>query len=129
MIIVEATVFTKQIVDLITDDSYARLQKELIDDPEKGELLEGGGGIRKVRWLAKQGGKSGGIRVIYYYQRLHTIYMIYAYQKNKQEDLTSEQVKIFKAIGGCRRCVHILSVWIAKAGQIDENRHPSAISA
>ena len=97
MIIIEATVFTKQIVDLITDDSYARLQKELIDDPEKGELLEGGGGIRKVRWRAKHGGKSGGIRVIYYYQRLNMLYMIYAYQKNKQEDLTSEQVRIFKA--------------------------------
>ena len=97
MEIIETPIFTKLIIDLISDDSYSLLQKELAENPEKGKLLEGGGGIRKIRWKYKQGGKSGGLRIIYYFEKLNKIYMLYAYPKNEQEDLTREQIKIFKS--------------------------------
>jgi hypothetical protein len=42
------------------------LQRELVDDPERGALIEDGGGIRKMRYAAQGRGKSGGLRVIYY---------------------------------------------------------------
>lgn len=97
MEIIETPIFTKLIIDLISDDSYSLLQEELAENPEKGKLLEGGGGIRKIRWKYKQGGKSGGLRIIYYFERQNKIYMLYAYPKNEQEDLTREQIKIFKS--------------------------------
>ena len=59
----ETHVFTRQIIGLLSDDSYAELQRELIRNPKKGNLIVGGGGIRKLRWsLENNRGKSGGIR-------------------------------------------------------------------
>ena len=64
-----------------------------------GDIIQGTGGLRKIRWRQEGRGKSGGVRVIYYWMtRNEQIYMLYIYQKTKQEDLTSEQVKVLKSI-------------------------------
>ena len=64
-----------------------------------GDIIQGTGGLRKVRWKQEGRGKSGGVRVIYYWMtKNEQIYMLYIYQKTKQEDLTSEQVKVLKSI-------------------------------
>ena len=47
---VETPVFTKQITEIMSDDNYKALQEELIKHPEKGAVIAGGGGIRKIRW-------------------------------------------------------------------------------
>ena len=39
----------------------------LAEHPKSGDLMEGTGGIRKLRWSRGNKGKSGGVRVIYYY--------------------------------------------------------------
>ena len=39
----------------------------LAENPTAGDIMEGTGGVRKVRWARRGGGKSGGFRVIYYY--------------------------------------------------------------
>ena len=62
----ETDIFTEQIVELIDDDSYAKLQSTLIADPEAGDLMPRSRGLRKVRWKAPGRGKRGGIRVIYW---------------------------------------------------------------
>lgn len=41
--------------------------KEISSEPEKGDLIRASGGVRKIRWYPDGVGKSGGIRVIYYY--------------------------------------------------------------
>jgi len=51
---------------LLSDDEYKELQEHLIERPDVGTVIEGTGGLRKVRWAAKGGGKSGGVRIIYY---------------------------------------------------------------
>ncbi len=53
----------------LDDDTYARLQDYLLLDPEAGALIEGAGGLRKLRFSdARRGkGKRGGLRLIYYY--------------------------------------------------------------
>lgn len=63
----ETPVFTKLIKDLLSDDEYKELQIHLIENPESGDVIKGTGGLRKVRWAQKDTGKSGGIRVIYYW--------------------------------------------------------------
>jgi len=91
MVFYETPVFTEQIVELLDDDSYRELQSVLIREPESGDLIPRSRGLRKIRWRGAGRGKRGGIRVIYYLVTRDQIYMLYAYAKNKQEDLTKEQ--------------------------------------
>ena len=89
MVFIETSVFTRQIQTLLADEEYHELQVELMENPERGDIIKGGGGIRKVRWAAKGKGKSGGIRVIYYWLRDDgQIYMLLVYPKSQKEDLT-----------------------------------------
>ena len=74
---VETTLFTRLVNDIVSDDDYAKFQRELARHPEQGDLLEGCGGVRKVRMAARGKGKSGGARIIYLYLRhRQTIYLL-----------------------------------------------------
>jgi hypothetical protein len=89
----ETAIFTKQITNLITDDEYQLLQLFLTENPEAGAVISGSGGLRKLRWSGSGRGKRGGIRVIYYFlNKDGQIYMLFAYPKNQQDDLTDNQV-------------------------------------
>src|SRR5712692_8179286 len=89
---VETPIFTKVIERLIDDDEYRSLQIALMLRPEQGPVIRGGGGLRKVRWARPGGGKRGGLRIIYYWSLSETaFYMLYAYSKNDQGDLTPAQ--------------------------------------
>ena len=57
---IETPTFTRQILALLPDDDYRGLQNELMEDPERGDIIKGGGGVRKVRYAAKGHGKRGG---------------------------------------------------------------------
>jgi hypothetical protein len=99
MEIVETSLFTRQIKELIEDESYAELQLALVRRPDLGDLIPGSGGLRKVRWSQAGRGKRGGIRVIYYwYSPDDLIYMLLAYAKSTQENLTQEQLKILRKL-------------------------------
>jgi hypothetical protein len=96
---VETTVFTEQIVDAIDDDSYRQLQVALILRPEQGALIKGSGGLRKIRWSVPGQGKRGGIRVIYFWHAGdETFYLLFAYSKNVQGDLTPAQVRTLRRL-------------------------------
>jgi mRNA-degrading endonuclease RelE of RelBE toxin-antitoxin system len=99
MVIVETAIFTRLIAELLDDDEYKELQEALVNRPDLGDLIKGSGGLRKVRWKQKATGKSGGIRVIYYWvvDDYH-IRMLYVYPKGKQDDLTKQQIAQLKAI-------------------------------
>jgi hypothetical protein len=67
--------------------------------PDLGALIPGGGGIRKLRWAAKQRGKSGGIRIIYFWVVSHElIFMLAAYPKNEQVDLSASQLQFLRRL-------------------------------
>ncbi len=51
MVIVETKVFTRQAQVLLNDDDYRRLQTILVIRPDAGDLIPGGGGLRKIRWV------------------------------------------------------------------------------
>ena len=96
---VETPIFTKTVRKLLTDDDYRALQLALVLRPEQGHVIKGSGGLRKVRWGLGSHGKSGGIRVIYYWdQQQQLFYMLLAYPKNAQEDLTPEQLRILSRL-------------------------------
>ena len=95
----ETPVFTKLIQKLISDEQYHLLQLQLSVRPESGDIIKGGGGIRKLRWAGSGRGKRGGIRVIYYYFTTdEQIYMLFAYPKSKKDDLTADQLKQLKQL-------------------------------
>jgi len=91
--------FTRQITALLDDDVYADFQADLADRPDMGACIPGSGGIRKVRIAAKGHGKRGGARLIYYWAVSDSqIFMLLAYAKNEQENLTRDQVRVLKAL-------------------------------
>lgn len=99
MVIIETRIFTRCINELMSDDEYRTLQETLVKRPGMGDVVQGTGGLRKVRWKQEGHGKSGGVRVIYYWMTEdEQLYMLYVYQKSKQEDLTAEQKKALKSI-------------------------------
>jgi mRNA-degrading endonuclease RelE of RelBE toxin-antitoxin system len=99
VIIVETPVFTRQIDRLLSVTSYRELQNALVDDPSRGNVIPGTGGLRKVRWLGSGRGKRGGVRVIYYWIRDRDwILMLLAYPKSEREDLTAEQKRVLRQL-------------------------------
>ena len=92
---VETSVFTKQAEKLFDDASYRSLQQLLVEQPKSGIVIPGCGGLRKLRWKGSGRGKSGGLRIIYYFaQADHTCLLLYAYAINECEDLTRAQLNI-----------------------------------
>jgi hypothetical protein len=99
VLFVETPTFTRLITKLLSDDEYAGLQDELAIDPERGDLIRGGGGIRKVRYAVPGRGKSGGIRVIYYWVRSDSqILMLIAYPKSQKDNLTAAETAILRKL-------------------------------
>jgi mRNA-degrading endonuclease RelE of RelBE toxin-antitoxin system len=99
MVIIETSVFTRRVQALLDDDEYRRLQTVLVLRPDAGDLIPGGGGLRKIRWGAKGRGKRGGFRVIYYWVvKQDRILMLFLYAKNEQDDLTAAQLKVLHQI-------------------------------
>lgn len=65
MLFIETSIFTKYILEYLSDDEYSALQFFLKEHPESGKVVPSGGGVRKLRWAAKGQGKRGGLRIIY----------------------------------------------------------------
>jgi hypothetical protein len=62
--------------------------------PDAGDVVKGSGGVRKVRWSRQGGGKSGGVRVIYYNQLAKgEVVLIFLYAKNEFESVAGEKLK------------------------------------
>jgi mRNA-degrading endonuclease RelE of RelBE toxin-antitoxin system len=99
MVIVETSVFTRQVQKLLNEDEYRELQTALAERPDMGAILVGSGGLRKVRWAAQGRGKRGGVRVIYYWAvQQDRLLMLLIYPKSEMDDLTREQLKILRKL-------------------------------
>ena len=97
MEIVETSIFTREIVRVLNDEEYKKLQIFLVAHPRSGDIIKGSGGMRKLRWKVGGQGKSGGIRTIYYYQPTENIIlMIFVYKKSEAENLTPRQIELLK---------------------------------
>lgn len=81
----------------LNDDSLLALEALLLKDPQMGDVIEGTGGARKLRIQLEGRGKRGGGRVIYLdVFEQENLYLLFAYPKNVQEDLTPEQKKAIR---------------------------------
>ena len=65
MEIIETSIFTKRITEMLKDDEYKELQNFLCQHPKSGDVIRGSGGLRKLRWNFKGTGKSGKVFEIF----------------------------------------------------------------
>ncbi|MCH8104489.1 MAG: type II toxin-antitoxin system RelE/ParE family toxin [Proteobacteria bacterium] len=64
-------------------------------NPNAGVLIQGTGGIRKLRWARSGGGKSGGVRVIYYFHNEELpLYLLALFGKNEKANISMEEKKL-----------------------------------
>ena len=92
LLFVEATDFTRAIRGYFGDDeSYRAFQEALLADPMRGDIIQGCGGLRKVRWRDVRRGKGarGGLRIIYLYvPEAERILLLDVYDKDEAKDLS-----------------------------------------
>lgn len=99
MVIVETSVFTKQVQKLLSDEAYRHLQFDLATRPDMGAIIPMSGGLRKIRWGYRRQGKRGGVRVIYYWAvSQERLLMLMMYPKNVQDNLSPAQLKMLRQL-------------------------------
>jgi mRNA-degrading endonuclease RelE of RelBE toxin-antitoxin system len=86
--------FLKKVSKLSLGGRLEELKRELTTQPDKGDVITGTAGARKVRMGAEGRGKSGGFRVIYYLRVNHdTILFLDIYAKNEKDNLSQSEKK------------------------------------
>jgi len=100
-VFVELPAFERNRADYLDDTAFAGLQQVLMKNPEAGEVIEGTGGLRKMRFAdARRGkGKRSGLRVIYYWWSIGMQFWLYTlFDKDEMADLSPKQRKALKAM-------------------------------
>ena len=97
---IEVPLFSKRWKEIgLGDDELQALQIMLFKDPESGPVMEGTAGIRRVRFPIQNRGKSGSVRVCYTdFAEYEVIYLITAFEKKNQENLTNEEKSVLKKL-------------------------------
>ncbi len=97
---IEVPLFTKRWKEIgLGEEELTKLQVLLLKDPESGPVMEGTGGIRKVRFPISNRGKSGSVRVCYTdFEEYEVTYLITAFSKNEKENLTNEEKNVLKKL-------------------------------
>jgi hypothetical protein len=103
---IETSGFARWVVESWSDDALAKLEKDLLNDAEKGEVIPGCGGLRKLRVAdPKRGkGKRGGARVIYLHvPEAKLIFLVHVYDKGERDNLTAAQRRVLNGLAAAFR--------------------------
>ncbi len=113
MTVVETPFFLRKSAVLLAENERSELIAFLGMNPEAGDVIPETGGVRKVRWAAKGKGKSGGVRVIYYFHsETLPLFLLTVYSKSQQANLTKAERNEYK------RLVPLLVKAYAKSRQL-----------
>lgn len=97
--VVETPEFLSATRKLMSDEERALLVDYLAYNPTAGDLVQGTGGIRKLRWGVEGRGKRGGARVIYFYHDADMpLFALTAYAKNERSDLSQQDRNDFRQL-------------------------------
>ena len=96
-VVAETPTYLSAVNEFWDTDTQDEFKNYIGVNPLAGDIIPNTGGLRKVRWKSSKGGKRRGARVIYYfYNENHPIYLLFAYQKNVQSDLTEYEKKLLR---------------------------------
>ena len=98
---VETRVFAARLRARLDDDACRALQNDLLANPDRGEVMPGCGGLRKVRFSdpSRGKGKRGGVRVIYLHiPEAARIDLMTIYGKDEKDDLSEKEKKVLRAL-------------------------------
>ena len=77
---------------LLANADRRAIVDHLAAHPEAGDLIDGTGGVRKLRWARDGRGKSGGVRVIYYFHsETMPLYLLTMFAKNERANLSKAE--------------------------------------
>lgn len=97
--IAELPAFLSEVQSLLTADEHRELIDYLAQHPKSGVLIQGTGGVRKLRWGKGNRGKSAGVRVIYYfYDERIPLYLLTVFGKNDRANLTQAERNSLKIL-------------------------------
>ncbi|MDP2134284.1 MAG: hypothetical protein Q8J99_11795 [Sulfuritalea sp.] len=98
---VELPSFSRFHADYLDDEGLRSLQNALLANPDGGDVIEGTGGLRKLRHADRRRGKGkrGGLRVIYYWWQVRWQFWLFTlYDKDEMDDLSADERKALKAM-------------------------------
>jgi hypothetical protein len=96
MVFIESSLFERYLPRYFSDEEFGRMQMALRENPTVGVVIPGSGGIRKLRWRRQGMGKRGGMRVIYYLNRPHEIWLLTIYAKGEVETIPPHILRTLK---------------------------------
>ena len=90
--IAELPTYSRLAEKLLSAEERQDLINYLAEHPKCGDVMEGTGGVRKLRWRRGGQGKSGGVRVIYYFHDdLMPLYLLTLFAKGDKANLTKAE--------------------------------------
>ncbi|MGH8474188.1 MAG: type II toxin-antitoxin system RelE/ParE family toxin [Methylococcales bacterium] len=93
--VAETEPFQRKIKKLLSVEEKDDLIAYLSEHPNSGDLIQGSGGIRKLRWAKGTKGKSGSVRVMYYFHsEMMPLYLLAAFGKSEKANITTEEKNI-----------------------------------
>ena len=104
--VIATRTYTKRIAKLLPPEERTEMENAVATGPERYPVVPGTKGVRNARWSRPGMGKSGGVRLIYYFWvEPNAVVLITAYAKNEKEDLTdADKKEIRKIVDNLKRC-------------------------
>jgi hypothetical protein len=94
---IETRLFTRLADDYLGLDGLFALQLHLLQHPESGAIIQGSGGVRKLRWARPGSGKRGGLRIIYFLRtEKGQVWLLTLYAKNVRDSIPGHVLKRIK---------------------------------
>ncbi len=95
--IIESPLFSRLWPDYWSEGERGEFAAWIAENPNAGVVVPGSGGIRKIRWSCRGGGKRGGVRIIYYAAPASgVIWLLTMYAKSNRENVPAHILKALK---------------------------------
>ena len=99
--VVETPSFLRDAKKLLDDEEREALVHYLASSPNAGVLIQGTGGIRKIRWMREDSGKSGAYRIIYFFHSLEIpLFILNIFAKNEKANISQAERNELKQLAG-----------------------------